>query len=32
MIEVDPQAQVALAQFGEAEKLLQLNKNGGKAD
>ncbi len=29
MIAVDPQAQVALAQFGEAQKLLELNRTAG---
>jgi carboxyl-terminal processing protease len=32
MIEADPQAQVALSQFTEAQRLLALNRNGGKAD
>jgi carboxyl-terminal processing protease len=32
MIAVDPQAQVALGQFGEAERLLQLSRNSNKAD
>jgi carboxyl-terminal processing protease len=32
MIAVDPQAQVALGQFGEAQRLLALNKGSNKAD
>jgi carboxyl-terminal processing protease len=32
MIEVDPQAQMALGEFGEAQKLLELNKGTSKAD
>jgi carboxyl-terminal processing protease len=32
MIEVDPQAQMALSQFGEAQRLLALNKGGGRAN
>jgi len=32
MIEVDPQAQAALAQFGEAQKLLAMSKPATKAD
>ena len=31
LIMVDPQAQMALSQFGEAQKLLELNKAGTKA-
>jgi hypothetical protein len=31
LIGADPQAQVALAQFGEAQKLLELNKAANKA-
>jgi carboxyl-terminal processing protease len=32
MIEADPQAQMAISQFGEAQKLLELNKGSNKAD
>jgi carboxyl-terminal processing protease len=32
MIEFDPQAQMALSQFGEAQKLLALNRAGSKAN
>jgi carboxyl-terminal processing protease len=32
MIEVDPQAQMGMSQFGEAQKLLALNKGTTKAD
>jgi hypothetical protein len=31
MAAVDPQAQVALAQFGEAERLVQLSKTASNA-
>jgi hypothetical protein len=32
MIEVDPQAQAAIAQFGEAQKLLASTRPAAKAD
>ena len=31
LIMVDPQAQMALSQFGEAQKLVELNKASAKA-
>jgi hypothetical protein len=31
LLAVDPQAQLAISAFGEAEKLLSLNKGAGKA-
>jgi hypothetical protein len=31
LIMVDPQAQMALSQFGEAQKLVELNKTSTKA-